>query len=69
METELGSGSSTDAADSSDLNDSSDTDERVLNFVVGGVVAAGALLTLCLFIVCGVLHCYFTRDKGKDAPF
>ena len=63
---ELGSGgSSTDPADLSDPNDSIDTGDGILSLVVGVVIGAGALLTLCLFIVCGILHCYFTKDEGN----
>ena len=62
---DLGSGSPSDLTDLGDLNDS---DDRVRSLVVGGVIGAGALLTLCLFIVCGILHCYFTSDKGNDGP-
>ena len=60
---DLGSGSPTDLTDVGDLVDS---DDRVRSLVVGGVIGAGALLTLCLFIACGILHCYFTSDKGND---
>ena len=66
---ELGSGSPTDLADLSDTNDFIDADNRVRNLIVGGVIGAGALLTLCLFIVCGILHCYFTSDKGIIVSF
>ena len=63
---ELGSGgSSTDPADLSDPSDSIDTGDGFLSLVVGVVIGAGALLTLCLFIVCGILHCYFTKDEGN----
>ena len=62
MELELDGGSSTDSAD---LSDSIDAGDRVRSLVVGGVIGAGTLLTLCLFIVCGTLHCYFTKDKGN----
>ena len=64
---ELGSGSATDPTNVTDLadpNDSIDSFDRIRNIVVGGVIGAGSLLTLGIFIVCGILHCYFTSDKG-----
>jgi hypothetical protein len=61
---ELGSGSPS-IIDPADLSDSIDADDRVRSLVVGGLIGAGALVTCCLFIVCGILHCYFTSDEGK----
>jgi hypothetical protein len=51
--------------DLSDPNDFIDADDRIRSLVVGRVIGAGALVTFCLFIVCGILHCYFTSDKGN----
>lgn len=42
-----------------------DVSDKVRNGVVAGVVGIGSITTLCLFVVCGILHCYFTKDKGK----
>ena len=64
---ELSSGSApTDLADLSDSNDFIDADDRICSLVVGVVIGAGALFTLCLFTACGILHCYLTRDKGNN---
>ena len=64
---ELGSGSSISPVDFSDLTDTTDftdSDDGVRSLAVAIVVGVCSLLTFCLFIACGILHCYCIGDKG-----
>lgn len=67
---EFGSGSPISPVDFSnpsdlvDTTDFTDSDDGVHSLAVAIVVGVCSLFTFCLFIACGILHCYCIGDKG-----
>ena len=50
---------------SDDSNSGSSSTDIIRNAVVATVIGVGCVATLCLFVFCGILHCYLSKDKGQ----